>query len=127
MASTPFFLSPPAPKGAQVTYKVHPLVVFNILDHYRRYFPNFPDNLGRNSSSQTPVFGFPVRRSEFNVFIEVRATSCPKIRRNARKREPKQHRVVGTLLGETVKTVDGVKIHIKNSFPIPHADFKGDE
>ncbi|GAB5364999.1 hypothetical protein AAMO2058_001018400 [Amorphochlora amoebiformis] len=78
MASTPFFLSPPAPKGAQVTYKVHPLVVFNILDHYRR-------------------------------------------------REPKQHRVVGTLLGETVKTVDGVKIHIKNSFPIPHADFKGDE
>mmetsp|Transcript_32695 Transcript_32695/g.79506 ORF Transcript_32695/g.79506 Transcript_32695/m.79506 type:complete len:309 (-) Transcript_32695:403-1329(-) len=32
----PFFLPPPSKRENQLALKVHPLVVFNILDHYRR-------------------------------------------------------------------------------------------
>mmetsp|Transcript_19406 Transcript_19406/g.28979 ORF Transcript_19406/g.28979 Transcript_19406/m.28979 type:complete len:301 (+) Transcript_19406:1-903(+) len=73
MAASPFFLPPPSASGNKTTYSVHPLVVFNILDHYRR-------------------------------------------------RELKQHRVVGTLLGSIVKTAKGRCINVKNSFPIPHTE-----
>lgn len=73
MASGPFFLAPPATQANQASYKVHPLVILNILDHYRR-------------------------------------------------RDPKHHRVVGTLLGEVTKTAEGKTIHIKNCFPFPHAE-----
>mmetsp|Transcript_31658 Transcript_31658/g.51428 ORF Transcript_31658/g.51428 Transcript_31658/m.51428 type:complete len:304 (+) Transcript_31658:13-924(+) len=39
LPSKPFFLAPPSKDGEQIVLKVHPLVVFSILDHYKRRDP----------------------------------------------------------------------------------------